>query len=163
MSDKASDLVDPKLQKAIYMVTELAHTIMKLPTEDIGLMVNLTKQCIKDACITHSKCSAMSEELTETHGGWENIPDEEHHKLYELVRSEVQDFLTAAACMALAAAWNPTIDAVSLDPKVLGRMDELTEAMRSVLESSDENETVEGLIKKFIEHVDETEEEDSET
>jgi len=161
MSDSASDLVDPKLQKAIYMVTELAHTIMKLPTEDIGLMVNLSKQCIKDACTTHSKCSAMSEALIEEYKGWDNIPNEEHHKLYELVREEVQDFLTAAACMALAAAWNPTIDAVSLDPKVLARMDALTEAMRSVLESDDSGDSVVDLIKEFIENADEESEEDS--
>ncbi len=149
MTDDTGDsgnLVDPRLQRSIYLITELAHCLMSLPKDDTSAMVHMAEQCIHDAMEMHSKMHDETQEQIKEHGGWDQVPDDFKRKMQRTCAAEAQEWITCAAAMACAAAWNPACSDIHLDPEMLTQMREMTTAMS---EFNEREQTKEGGDRKL--------------
>ena len=132
MSDgngESGNLVDPRLQRAIYLITELAHSLMKMPKEEVGIMISMVQQCVIDATDMHRAMHEKTQEKIKKHGSWEDVPESFKEMLQDSCAKEAQEWITAAAALACAAAWNPTINGLELDQDMLDQMGQMTQAM----------------------------------
>ncbi len=132
MSDgngESGDLVDPRLQRAIYLITELAHSLTKMPKEDTGIMISMVQQCVIDATDLHHRMHEETEAMIKKHGSFEDVPAAFKEKMQECCNSEAQEWVTGAAALACAAAWNPAINSIELDQEMLKQMGQMTRAM----------------------------------